>query len=105
MKRGEFYLVKKPGARDPKKQRVFVVVSRATLIESRFSSVICAPVYTARDGISTQVPVGANEGLKSDCSIHCDELVSLPPRGPAGRPCWPARCRKRGQRPATSARR
>lgn len=78
MKRGEFYLVKKPGARDPKKQRVFVVVSRATLIESRFSSVICAPVYTARDGISTQVPVGANEGLKSDCSIHCDELVSLP---------------------------
>jgi hypothetical protein len=27
MKRGEFYLVKKPGAGDPKKQRVFIVVS------------------------------------------------------------------------------
>jgi mRNA interferase MazF len=57
---------------------VFVVVSRKVLIESRFSTVICAPVYSAYDGLATQVPVGAGEGLKHDSSIHCDELVSLP---------------------------
>ena len=39
---------------------------------------ICAPVYTAYDGLATQVPVGPDEGLKHDSSIHCDELVSLP---------------------------
>jgi mRNA interferase MazF len=48
------------------------------VIDSRFSTVVCAPVYTAYDGLSTQVPVGIEEGLKHDSSIHCDELVSLP---------------------------
>jgi len=74
VKRGELYLVRKPGSRDPRKQRVFVVVSRQALIDSRFSSLICAPVYSRHDGLSTQVP----EGLKKESSIHCDELVSLP---------------------------
>ena len=78
MKRGEFYLVRKPGSRDPRKQRVFVIVSRQALIDSRFSTLICAPVYSRHDGLSTQVRVGPAEGLKQDCSIHCDELVSLP---------------------------
>jgi mRNA interferase MazF len=76
--RGEFYLVRKPGSRDPRKQRVFVVVSRKALIESRFSTLICAPVYSQHDGLSTQVLVGPDDGLKQECSIHCDELVSLP---------------------------
>jgi mRNA interferase MazF len=57
---------------------VFVVVSRPALIESRFSTVICAPVYSQHDGLRTQVAVGVDEGLKKDSSIHCDELVSLP---------------------------
>lgn len=57
---------------------MFVVVSRQTLIESRFSTVICAPIYSAHEGLSTQVAVGVAEGLKHDSSIHCDELVSLP---------------------------
>ncbi len=78
MKRGELYRVAHPSARDPKKQRVFVVVSRQVLIDSRFSTVICAPIYTTFDGLATQVPVGLDEGLKHDSSIHCDELVSLP---------------------------
>lgn len=78
MKRGELYRVVKPPGADPRKFRVFVVVSRQVLIDSRFSTVICAPVYTAYDGLSTQVPVGVGEGLKHDSSIHCDELVSLP---------------------------
>ena len=78
MKRGELYLVRKPRSRDPRKQRVFVVVSRPALIGSRFSSLICAPIYSQHDGLSTQVRVGPAEGLKKDSSIHCDELVSLP---------------------------
>jgi mRNA interferase MazF len=78
VKRGELYRVAHPSARDPRKHRVFVVVSRQVLIDSRFSTVICAPIYSRHDGLSTQVLVGVGEGLKHDGSIHCDELVSLP---------------------------
>ncbi len=78
MRRGELYRVKHPSALDPRRFRVFVVVSRQLLLDSRFSSVVCAPVYTRRDGLHSQVPVGIDEGLKHDSSIHCDELVSLP---------------------------
>lgn len=77
MKRGELYRIAHSSARDPKKFRVFVIASRQVLIDSRFSTVICAPVYTAYDGLATQVPIGADEGLKHESSIHCDELVSL----------------------------
>jgi mRNA interferase MazF len=76
--RGEFYLVQKQRSRDPRKQRVLIVVGRKVLIDSGFSTVICAPVYSRHDGLSTQVRVGVAEGLKHDSSIHCDELVSLP---------------------------
>lgn len=78
MNRGELYLVRKPGAQDPRKQRVFVIVSRQALIDSRFSTLICAPIYSRHDGLSTQIRVGAAEGLKTESSIHCDELFSLP---------------------------
>jgi mRNA interferase MazF len=78
VRRGEMYRVLRPSPRDPKKFRVFVIVSRQILIDSRFSTVICAPIYTVYDGLSTQVPVGIDEGLKHDSGIHCDELVSLP---------------------------
>jgi mRNA interferase MazF len=69
--------VRRPGRGDPKASRVFVVVSRQALIDSAFSTVVCAPVYSRRDGLATQVDVGADEGLKHDSSIHCDALVSL----------------------------
>ena len=78
MKRGDLYRGHKPSSRNPKRSRVFVVVSRQVLIDSRFSTVICAPIYSRYDMLSTQVPIGVEEGLKSDSSIHCDELVSLP---------------------------
>ena len=78
MKRGELYRVAHPSSRDPKRSRVFVIVSRQVLIDSRFSTVICAPIYSVHDGLSTQVAVGVDEGLKHESSIHCDELVSLP---------------------------
>ena len=77
MKRGELYRVPRPLERDPKRFRVFVVVSRQTLIDSPFSTVVCAPVYSMRHGLRTQVDIGPDEGLRHDSSVHCDELVSL----------------------------
>jgi mRNA interferase MazF len=76
--RGELYRVRHPSGGDPRKFRVFVIVARQALIDSRFSSVTCAPVYSAFHGLASQVAVGIAEGLKHDSAIHCDELVSLP---------------------------
>jgi mRNA interferase MazF len=76
VKRGDLYRVYKPQG-DPKSHRVFVVVSRQVLIESRFSTVICAPVFTTGEGLSTQVSVEQAEGLKNPSLIMCDNLVSL----------------------------
>ncbi|MGH7587862.1 MAG: type II toxin-antitoxin system PemK/MazF family toxin [Gemmatimonadota bacterium] len=76
MRRGDLYRVRKPGG-DPKRHRVFVVVSRQVLIDSRFSTVVCAPVFFRGEGLATQVPVGPEEGLKSPSWITCDDLGSL----------------------------
>jgi mRNA interferase MazF len=54
MKRGQLYRVHKPSG-DPKTYRTFVIVSRQALIDSRFSTLICAPVFTNGEGLSTQV--------------------------------------------------
>ena len=78
MKRGELYRVRKPGGSDPKASRVFAIVSRQASINSRFATVICAPVFSARHGLATQVDVGVDEGLKHESALHCDELFSLP---------------------------
>lgn len=76
MKRGELYRVRKPGG-DPRRSRVFVIVSRQVLIDSRFSTVICAPIFSRGQGLQTQVGVGASEGLKHASWIMTDQLVSL----------------------------
>ena len=55
MRRGELYRVYKATTRDPRRYRVFVVVSRQILLDSR---------------LSTQVSVGVDEGLKHESSIH-----------------------------------
>ena len=78
MKRGELYLVQHPSSRDPRKQRVFVVVSRQLLIDSSFSTLICAPVYSRRDGLHTQVDVGIEEGLTlSSRSAGTDRISDM----------------------------
>jgi len=76
LRRGDLFRVRHP-AGDPKRGRVFVVVSRPVLIESKYETVICAPVHSTRSGIASQVDVGPAEGLKRASSIHCDALVSL----------------------------
>jgi mRNA interferase MazF len=76
MRRGDLYRVYKP-AGDPKQFRVFVVVSRQALIDSRFSTVVCARVYSRGQGLATQVSIGTDEGLKHPSWIMCDDLASM----------------------------
>lgn len=77
VKRGELYRVSKPTKQDPKSFRIFVVVGRQEVIESGYSTVICAPVYSNCLGIETEVEIGIDEGLKHHSCIRCDELFSL----------------------------
>lgn len=76
MKRGELYRVFKAGG-DPKRYRIFAIVSRSALIDSRFSTVLCAPVFTSGEGLSTQVAIGPGEGIKHPSCIMCDNLLSI----------------------------
>ena len=78
MKRGDLYLVNRGSQYDPKKQRVYLVVSRQETIDTSFFTVICAPVYSKYVGFPTQVETGIDEGLKHDSAVFCDALVSLP---------------------------
>src|SRR4030066_264948 len=57
---------------------LFIDVSRQALIDSKFSTVICAPIYSHYHGISTQVPVVIDDGLKHESCIYCDEIISIP---------------------------
>src|ERR1700730_6118782 len=59
MRRGELYRVRRPPG-DPKPARVFVVVSRQPLIDSTYSTVICAPVFT-------QMAWTAHSGFGEQC--------------------------------------
>ncbi len=77
MRRGELYRLYKPPG-DTKQYRIFVIVSRQVLIDTRYSTVICAPVYTEGHGMSTQIRIGIQEGLKHDSWIQCDGLISIP---------------------------
>ena len=76
MKRGELYRVYKPQG-DKRQYRTFVIVSRQVLIDSGFSTLICAPIFSAGEGLSTQIPVSTDEGMKHTSWIFCDNLISL----------------------------
>jgi len=76
MRRGDLYRVHHPPG-DPKKYRTFAIASRQSVIDSQFSSVICAPVFTNGFGAPSQVSIGVDEGMKHESWIWCDGLTSL----------------------------
>jgi mRNA interferase MazF len=76
MRRGEIYRVYKPRD-DPKRYRAFIIVSRQALLDAKYPTVICAPIYTNGSGLSTQVSIGIEEGLKHASWVHCDNLASI----------------------------
>ena len=78
MNRGDIFLIRKAGKDDPKRQRAFVVVSRQVLIDSKYATVVCAPVYSTNSGLASQVSVGPGKKLKHASAIHYDGLVSIP---------------------------
>ncbi len=78
MKRGDLFRIYNPTQRDPKRFRVFVIVSRQVVVDSNSSTVICAPIYSSCSGLETEVEVGEEEGLKHHSCIFCDELISFP---------------------------
>jgi len=77
LRRGELYRIKHPSG-DVKRSRVVVVVSRAAHLASRFTTAICAPVYSQRGGLASEVEVGPAEGLTHASAILCDVLTSFP---------------------------
>ena len=79
MTRGSVYLVQKGKGdpNDPKDQRLFVIVSRNALIQSKFSTVICAPILTEYIPLETQVVIDGIGLVKHASAITCDGLVSL----------------------------
>jgi mRNA interferase MazF len=77
LRRGEIYRVRQPQHGDPKKSRCFAVVSRQDLVDSKANRVLCAPINTSGVGLSTEVQVGVDEGLKHDSVINCDQITRL----------------------------
>jgi mRNA interferase MazF len=77
LRRGQLYRIKHPDG-DPKRSRVVVVVSRDAHLATRFSTAICAPVYSQRGGLSSEVEIGPAEGLKHASAILCDVVTSFP---------------------------
>ena len=77
LRRGEIYRVRQPQHGDPKKSRCFAVVSRQDLLDSKANRVLCAPINTFGVGLSTEVQVGVDEGLKHESVINCDQITRL----------------------------
>jgi mRNA interferase MazF len=77
MKRGDLYRVYRGSKNDPKKQRVYLIVSRQEVIDNTFTTVICAPIYSKYEGLSTQVEIGVDDGLIHDSAVYCDALASI----------------------------
>src|SRR5215467_10878927 len=76
MSGGDIYRVRDPQG-DPKRFRSFVVVSRQSHVDSRFSTVLCAPIFTRGLALETQVSIGIDEGMRHDSGIVCDSLASV----------------------------
>ncbi len=78
MTRGEIYRTSERLAERGDKPGFYVVVSRAFIAENEdVETVICAPVYSHILGISTEVVLGAPDGLPRSCAVRCDFLALL----------------------------
>ncbi|MEO8538417.1 MAG: type II toxin-antitoxin system PemK/MazF family toxin [bacterium] len=77
MERGEIYLTT-PAAPDPRRRRAFLVVSRPEFLTSRYSSVVCVPLYSAFSGTPAEVGLNESYGLKRQSWARCDEVTSVP---------------------------
>lgn len=59
------------------KSRPVLVLTRQ-LVRPHMARVTVAPITTTVRGLSTEVPVGAANGLDADGVISCDNIVTVP---------------------------
>jgi mRNA interferase MazF len=50
---------------------------RQDLLDSKANRVLRAPINTSGFGLSTEVQIGVDEGLKHDSVINCDQITRL----------------------------
>ena len=78
MNRGEIYRTRQRVPERGDKPGFYVVVSRQFVAENEdISTVICAPVYGEVLGLSTEVVLGPEDGLKRTSSVRCDFLALM----------------------------
>lgn len=76
MERGEIYRSTAPDD-DPRRMRIYVVVSRPEFLLSRYTTAICVPVYSTIAGLDTEVVFDERNGLKFPSAARCDEITSV----------------------------
>lgn len=78
MKRGELYRTRERISERGGKPGFYVVVSRSFITShDDVSTVICAPVYSEVLGLSTEVVLGPEDGVKHTSAIRCDFLTLM----------------------------
>jgi mRNA interferase MazF len=55
-----------------------VLVLTRELVWPYTTSVTVAPITTTVRGLSTEVPVGRENGLDTECVVSCDNVVTVP---------------------------
>jgi mRNA interferase MazF len=59
------------------KSRPVLVLTRE-IVRPHLNSVTIAPITGTIRGLSTEVPVGARNGLDHDCVVACDHITTIP---------------------------
>jgi mRNA interferase MazF len=55
-----------------------VLVLTRELVRAHLSTVTVAPITTRIRGLSTEVPVGAANGLAGPSAVSCDNIITIP---------------------------
>lgn len=71
--RGEIWLYR---FKSPDKRRPVLILSRPEVIPL-LHTVMVAPITSTRRGAPSEVPVGANEGLKHDSAVNLDHVQTI----------------------------
>jgi mRNA interferase MazF len=78
VRRGEIYRSRERVPERGDKPGFYVVVSRSFIAQNEdVSTVVCAPVYSEVLGLTTEVVLGADDGLPRTCAVRCDFLTLM----------------------------
>jgi len=76
--RGEIYRTREKLPERGNKPGYYLVVSRSFIASNDdISTVVCAPIYSEVLGISTELTLGATEGLRHTSAARCDFLMLM----------------------------